>query len=226
MQKLWTLIGVKNQCWRISKLRTTPCWRISSGLKNGQIKRKPMLKNQLRVEESANWEKTHVDESVPGWRMGKLKENPCWIISKLKEPMLKSHLRVEECKLKEPMLKNQQIDSSNFSMRRVVAYLSQENWSICSGFNLGEVPQWHLLWADFLAESQEWIQSCLAVGVAARRKKWHWRSLCYCKLWGASDGSSSSISWSSAAHTMSLIASKLQQPFFSSALGNSMKKKP
>lgn len=137
-------------------------------LKNQQIKKKPMLKNHLRVEESANWEKIHVDESVPGWRIGKLKENPCRRISKLKEPMLK----------------NQQIDSSNFYMRRVVTYLSQENWSICSGFNLGEVPHRHLLWADFLAESQEWTQSCLAVGVAARRKKWHWRSLCYCKLMG------------------------------------------
>ncbi len=117
MQKLWTLIGVKNQCWRISKLRKTPCWRISSGLKNRQIKRKPMLKNQLRVDESANW------------------ENPCWRISSglknrqiKRKPMLKNQqierTHVEESpqgwrisKFKEPMLKNQQIDSSNFSMR-------------------------------------------------------------------------------------------------------------
>ncbi len=143
-----------------------------------------MLKNHLRVKESANWEKNHVDESVPGWRIGKLKENLCWRISKLKEPMLK----------------NQQIDSSNFSMRRVVTYLSQVNWSMCSGFNLGEVPHRRLLWADFLAETQEFIQSCLAV--VAWRKKWHWRSLCYCKLWGASDDSSSSISWSCCTHNV------------------------
>ncbi len=161
-----------------------------------------MLKNHLRVEESANWEKIHVDESVPGWRIGKLKENPCWRISKLKEPMLKNHLRVEElANWKNPCWRISKLILA-ISPWGVVTYLSQENRSICSGFNLGEVPHRHLLWADFLAESQEWTQSCRAVGVAARRKKWHWRSLCYCKLRGASDGSSSSISWSCCTHNV------------------------